>query len=377
MEITILMPCLNEEETIEQCIIKALKVIENEHLDAEVLVADNGSTDQSLEICRSLGVRVVHVLEKGYGAALLLGIKEAKGRYVIMADSDDSYNFSEFMPFVKELRKGYDLVIGNRFKGGISPGAMPVLHRYLGNPVLSSLGRIIYHVNVRDFHCGYRGVNRSSIIDLKLNRKGMDFASEMVVKSALQNLKITEIPVRLYPDGRSRAPHLKTWSDGWRHLRFLLLSSPSWLFLYPGGLLMSFGFMSAIIATIYGSDVYALFSPSHISFTSYGSLLIGFQLIAFYFFANEFGASRSNNISNKWISNFNKVFRLEKGLLIGGGMILVAGLFAFQRFDQILPYKNDSIHDFPFAALIILFGVEVIFNCFLFYLCKNNRYVSS
>lgn len=377
MEITILMPCLNEEETIEQCIIKALKVIENEHLDAEVLVADNGSTDQSLEICRSLGVRVVHVPEKGYGAALLLGIKEARGRYVIMADSDDSYNFSEFMPFVKELRKGYDLVIGNRFKGGISPGAMPVLHRYLGNPVLSSLGRIIYHVNVRDFHCGYRGVNRSSIIDLKLNRKGMDFASEMVVKSALQNLKITEIPVRLYPDGRSRAPHLKTWSDGWRHLRFLLLSSPSCLFLYPGGLLMSFGFMSAIIATIYGSNVYALFSPSHISFTSYGSLLIGFQLIAFYFFANEFGASRSNNTSNKWISNFNKVFRLEKGLLIGGGMILVAGLFAFQRFDQILPYKNDSIHDFPFAALIILFGVEVIFNCFLFYLCKNNRYVSS
>ena len=249
VELTILMPCLNEAETIEVCVRKAMGFLQRYGVAGEVLIADNGSTDGSQAMAEALGARVVAVPEKGYGAALIGGITAARGRYVIMGDADDSYDFENLEGMVERLRDGADLVMGNRFKGGIAPGAMPPLHRYLGNPVLSFLGRLFYSIPVGDFHCGLRGFSRQAILDLRLQSTGMEFASEMVVKASLNNLDIVETPTTLKKDGRSRPPHLRSWRDGWRHLRFLLLHSPRWLFIYPGLALITVGVAgSALLA---------------------------------------------------------------------------------------------------------------------------------
>ena len=231
MELTVVLPCLNEAETLAVCIRKAKASIAGLGIDGEVVIADNGSTDGSQDIARAEGARVVDVPIRGYGAALTAGIADAKGEFVIMGDADDSYDLSNLGPFVEALRGGADLVMGNRFAGGIEPGAMPALHRYLGNPVLTAVGRILFRSPVKDFHCGLRGFRREAILELDLRTTGMEFASEMVVKATLNKLNIVEVPTTLSPDGRSRAPHLRTWRDGWRHLRFLLLYSPRWLFL--------------------------------------------------------------------------------------------------------------------------------------------------
>ena len=241
LELTILMPCLNEAETIEVCVRKALGFLKRSGVSGEVLIADNGSTDGSQGLAESQGARVVAVPERGYGAALLGGIRAAKGRFVIMGDADDSYDFENLDTMVERLRNGADLVMGNRFLGGIEKGAMPFLHRYLGNPVLSFIGKLFFKIPVSDFHCGLRGFNRDSMLSLGLQSPGMEFASEMVVKSALHERRIEEVPTTLRPDGRSRPPHLKTWRDGWRHLRFLLLHSPEWLFLFPGLIMIGLG----------------------------------------------------------------------------------------------------------------------------------------
>ncbi|WP_112661802.1 glycosyltransferase family 2 protein [Microvirga flavescens] len=241
VELTILMPCLNEAETIEQCVRKARDFLTRSGIAGEVLIADNGSTDGSQAMAEALGARVVPIPQRGYGAALMGGIEAARGAYIIMGDADDSYDFSSLMPFVERLRSGADLVMGNRFKGGIAPGAMPFLHRYLGNPVLSFIGRLFFNIPVGDFHCGLRGFRADAIRGLALQTTGMEFASEMVVRSALSTLRIEEVPTTLDVDGRSRAPHLKTWRDGWRHLKFLLMYSPRWLFLVPGSLLVLIG----------------------------------------------------------------------------------------------------------------------------------------
>ncbi|MGO4706734.1 glycosyltransferase family 2 protein [Microvirga sp. 2MCAF38] len=241
VELTILMPCLNEAETIAQCIRKANDFLSRHKIAGEVLIADNGSTDGSQLLASELGARVVPISERGYGAALMGGIEAARGTYIIMGDADDSYDFSNLLPFVEKLRDGADLVMGNRFKGGIAPGAMPVLHRYLGNPVLSFIGRLFFNIPVNDFHCGLRGFRTDAIRNLGLQTTGMEFASEMVVRSALSSLAIAEVPTTLSVDGRSRAPHLKTWRDGWRHLKFLLMYSPRWLFLVPGAVLVGAG----------------------------------------------------------------------------------------------------------------------------------------
>ncbi|MFT4135087.1 glycosyltransferase family 2 protein [Microbacterium sp.] len=234
VELTILMPCLNEAETLATCIDKAKGYLERAGVDGEVLIADNGSSDGSQDIARRHGARVADIPVKGYGAALIGGIEAARGRYVIMGDADDSYDFTALQPFVDRLRAGDDLVMGNRFRGGIEPGAMPPLHKYLGNPVLTWIGRTLFTSPIRDFHCGLRGFNRRSILDLELQTTGMEFASEMVVKSTLAHLTVSEVPTTLRKDGRSRPPHLRSWRDGWRHLRFLLIFSPRWLFLVPG-----------------------------------------------------------------------------------------------------------------------------------------------
>ena len=247
MELTILMPCLNEAETLAVCIRKARKFLEDNHVDGEVLISDNGSTDGSPDIAEAEGARVVHAPVRGYGGALITGCKEALGKYVIMGDADDSYDFLNLMPFLEKLREGYDLVMGNRFAGGIEPGAMPWSHRYIGNPILSFVGRVFFHSHIRDFHCGLRGYNRESILALNLHTSGMEYASEMVVKAELNGLKIAEVLTTLKKDGRSRPPHLRSMRDGWRHLKFLLMYSPNWLFLYPGLFFLIAGLIGTVV----------------------------------------------------------------------------------------------------------------------------------
>jgi glycosyltransferase involved in cell wall biosynthesis len=249
IELTVLMPCLNEARTLSVCIDKAQQFLLRAGIVGEVLIADNGSTDDSVEMALAHGAQVLHVRQRGYGAALLAGIQSARGRFVIMGDSDDSYDFSGLQGFVDALRQGHQLVMGNRFAGGIAPGAMPALHRYLGNPVLSFVGRLFYRSPIRDFHCGLRGFERSAILGLDLNSTGMEFASEMIVKATLGGLRVTEVPTTLKPDGRDRPPHLRSWRDGWRHLRFLLVHAPAWLFMFPGLLLLGLGIgLSALLA---------------------------------------------------------------------------------------------------------------------------------
>src|SRR5690349_14016038 len=247
VELTVVMPCLNEAETVATCVRKAMGFLAESGIDGEVLVADNGSTDGSQQLAEEAGARVVPISDKGYGNALMGGIIAANGKYVIMGDADDSYDFTNLMPFVNELRKGADLVMGNRFKGGIAPGAMPPLHRYLGNPVLSFIGRLFFRVPIGDFHCGLRGFSRDAMLGLGLVSPGMEFASEMVAKAALARLPIEEVPTTLHRDGRDRPPHLRTWRDGWRHLRFLLLFCPRWLFLNPGVALLSAGALGLLL----------------------------------------------------------------------------------------------------------------------------------
>ena len=234
IELTVLMPCLNEARTLPACIAKARGFLDRHGVAGEVLIADNGSTDGSQALASSLGARVIHVAARGYGSALRAGIAAAQGRYVVMGDSDDSYDFSALESFLTELRAGADLVVGNRFRGGVAPGAMPFLHRWLGNPVLSFVGRRFFGGPLRDFHCGLRGFRREAMLKLDLVTPGMEFASEMIVKSLQAQLHIREVPTQLAKDGRDRPPHLNTWRDGWRHLRYLLLYTPRWLFLYPG-----------------------------------------------------------------------------------------------------------------------------------------------
>lgn len=246
LELTVLMPCLNEAETLGTCISKAKTYLETSGIAGEILVADNGSTDGSREIAAGLGARVVDVPRRGYGAALLAGIVAARGRYVIMGDADDSYDFGGLAPFVAELRRGAELVMGNRFVGGIDPGAMPFLHRYLGNPVLTLIGRILFRIDCGDFHCGLRGFARDRILALKLHSSGMEFASEMIIRAGVSGLRIVEVPTTLAKDGRSRPPHLRTWQDGWRHLRLLLVYSPRWLFLYPGIAMIALGIVASL-----------------------------------------------------------------------------------------------------------------------------------
>ena len=241
LELTIVMPCLNEAETVATCVTKARGFLESSGVLGEVVVADNGSTDSSQALAVAAGARVVAAPAPGYGNALMAGIRAARGRLVIMGDADDSYDFTALQAFVDQLRGGADLVMGDRFRGGIAPGAMPALHRYVGNPVLSALGRKFFGSPVHDFHCGLRGFQRDAILGLSLQSSGMEFASEMVVKATLAGLAVAEVPTTLSPDGRSGRPHIKTWSDGWRHLRFLLLYSPRWMFLWPGAVLMTIG----------------------------------------------------------------------------------------------------------------------------------------
>lgn len=281
IELTILMPCLNEARTLPSCIAKALGFLSRAGVAGEVLVADNGSSDGSQAIARDLGARVIDVPERGYGAALKAGIAAAQGRFVIMGDADDSYDFAALDAFVGELRRGRQLVVGNRFAGGIAPGAMPFLHRWLGNPVLSFIGRHFFGGPLRDFHCGLRGFSREAMLRLQLVTPGMEFASEMIVKSLQAGLSISEVPTTLSKDGRDRPPHLNTWRDGWRHLRFLLLFAPRWLFLYPGALLALGGLVQLALSLMLQPGATRWPVGIHTQLYAMAAAVLGWQTLLF------------------------------------------------------------------------------------------------
>jgi hypothetical protein len=353
VELTIVMPCLNEAETVATCVHKAVKFLADSGVSGEVVVADNGSTDGSQRLADDAGARVVSVSEKGYGSAVMGGIVAARGEYVIMGDADDSYDFSNLMPFVTELRGGADLVMGNRFKGGIAPGAMPPLHRYLGNPVLSFAGRLFFPSRVGDFHCGLRGFRRESAIALGLQATGMEFASEMVVKATLANQQITEVPTTLAKDGRSRPPHLNTWRDGWRHLRFLLLFCPHWLFFVPG---LGLGAAGLVIGGIIAAqpltagdvtfDVDTLVVASAL-------VVSGVQSVLFWICARVYAGSEGFLPNEPYVQRVLAKLSLERGIALGSiiglaGLIgLLSSLTNWQaaKFDQ---------HDFEHALRVIV-----------------------
>jgi glycosyl transferase family 2 len=325
MELTVVIPCLNEAETVATCVSKAVRFIEQSGIAGEVIVADNGSTDGSRQFAADAGARVVQVQGKGYGNALMGGIRAACGEYIIMGDADDSYDFMNLMPFIDELRQGADLVMGNRFKGGIEPGAMPKLHKYLGNPLLSFIGRLFFRNKIGDFHCGLRGFRRDSVLKLNLQATGMEFASEMVVKATLAQQKITEVPTTLAKDGRSRPPHLRTWQDGWRHLRFLLLFSPRWLFFVPGIALIGLGLIVGA-ATATGPisigdvtfDVDTLVAAS-------GIVIVGFQSVMFWLFTRIYASSEGFLPESPRAEKILALLSLER-VLVFGGLIGIAGL---------------------------------------------------
>jgi len=321
LELTVVMPCLNEAETLEVCIRKALTSIEEAGIAGEVVIADNGSTDGSQEIAERCGARVVAVAAKGYGSALSGGIAAARGRYVIMGDADDSYDFTNLVPFVEKLREGYDLVMGNRFLGGILPGAMPPLHRYLGNPVLTTIGRIFFRSPCGDFHCGLRGFSRDAILGLDLRTTGMEFASEMVVKATLHGLRMTEVPTTLAPDGRSRPPHLRSWRDGWRHLRFLLLYSPRWLFLYPGIVLMIVGLAVAGWLIPGPRVVRGVTFDVHTLLYATLAVFLGFQAATFAVFTKVFAISEGLLPEDPALNRVFRYVTLESGLIVGGLLV--------------------------------------------------------
>jgi glycosyltransferase involved in cell wall biosynthesis len=324
-ELSVVMPCLDESETVGVCIDKAVRWAASAGVVAEIVVADNGSSDGSRQVAAEHGARVVDVPDKGYGSALMGAITAARGRFVIMGDADDTYDFSDLSPFLDKLREGVELVMGNRFEGGLAPGAMPALNRYVGNPVLTGVGRRFFRSPVNDFHCGLRGFSRETILQLDLRTTGMEFASEMIVKATLRGIRIAEVPTTLSPSGRSHPPHLRPWRDGWRHLRFLLLYSPRWLFLYPGLLLMLAGLVVGIWLmpdprTIGGVtfDVQTLLFAALV-------FIVGFQAVQFWLFSKVFAISEGLLPDDPRLARVFRVITLETGM-IAGGVLVVAGM---------------------------------------------------
>lgn len=369
-ELSILMPCLNEAETLAACIRKAQQTLRDLNVSGEVIIADNGSTDGSPEIAERLGARVVHVAEKGYGSALRGGINAARGKYIIMGDADDSYDFTNLGPFLNKLRAGYELVMGNRFQGGIAPSAMPPLHRYLGNPVLTGIGRLFFRSPCGDFHCGLRGFSKAAIESLDLRTSGMEFASEQVVKASLRKLRITEVPTTLSIDGRSRPPHLRSWRDGWRHLRFLLLYSPRWLFLYPGLLLMLLGALASGWLLVGPRVVEGITFDVHTLLYAALAIIVGYQTVNFAVFTKIFGITEGLLPEDPRLTRLFRYITLETGL-IAGGLLFVGGLglsiyalssWEAQSFGPLDPSRTLRLV-IP-ASVLIMLGLQTILTSF-------------
>ena len=370
LELSVVMPCLNEVETLATCIHKAQRAIAKLGLAAEIIVADNGSTDGSQMVARELGVRVVDVPRKGYGSALIGGIDAARGRFVIMGDADDSYDFGAIGLLLDRLREGNDLVMGNRFAGGIQEGAMVWSHRWVGNPALTFISRMFFRTPVGDMHCGLRGFRKDAYEKLRLRATGMEFASEMVIKASLRRMKIAEVPVTLSPDGRSRPPHLRTWRDGWRHLRFMLLFSPRWLFLYPGIALFTAGLVAGAALEIgpvkvgpFGFDIHTLLLAGF-------CCLIGYQLIVFAVFTKVFAMRMGFHPPNPTYASMFRYVRLETGLVVGALMFLLGvagtvvailswGAAGFGALDPRL-----TMREIIPASVLLTLGVQTIFASF-------------
>jgi len=379
MELTILMPCLNEAETIEVCVRKARGWLEKNAVDGEVLIADNGSTDGSQKLATDAGARVVSVPIRGYGAALITGIQAAHGKYVIMGDADDSYDFSRLNPFLDRLREGCDLVMGNRFHGGIAPGAMPPLHKYLGNPVLTAIGRILFRSPCKDFHCGLRGFNRDAILALDLRTTGMEFASEMVVKATLNKLRVTEVPTTLSKDGRSRPPHLRSWRDGWRHLRFLLMYSPRWLFLLPG---LAAIFVGVIIGGLVLPGPFAIGGVRldiHSLLLASALIVLGYQAVTFAVFTKIFAIEQKLLPQDPTFTVLFRYVTLEWGL-VAGILLFLLGLvlsgwaavdWASHSFGDLVPAVSMRLF-IPGLTAVIL-GAQTIFSSFFLSILGLNR----
>lgn len=371
VELTILMPCLNEAETIAACVRKASSFLVRSGIQGEVIVADNGSTDGSADLALASGARVVSISDKGYGNALIGGIRAAQGRFVIMADADDSYDFSELGSLVESLRSGNMMVIGNRFRGGIRSGAMPLLHRFVGNPLLSLVGRMFFSSAIGDFHCGLRGVDRVAALRLGLQAPGMEFASEMIVKATLADWPIAEVPTTLSPSGRSRRPHLRSWRDGWRHLRFLLMMSPRWLMLYPGACLTATG-IAAQIAIARGPIVVSgIGFDIHTMLYAGGAVILGVQLVLFSLLARAIGVLKGVLPMRPTFARFLAAFTLERGILLGlllGAAGLGLAIYSVTTWAQVHLATLDPRVMMRVAipsVTLMLTGAEIIFSSFL------------
>jgi glycosyltransferase involved in cell wall biosynthesis len=370
VEVSIVMPCLNEGGTLACCIEKAGRSLAENHLPGEIIVADNGSTDGSPEVAARAGARVVSVPRKGYGNALIGGINAARGRFIIIGDADDSYDFSNLNPFVEKLMEGFDLVVGNRFKGEIKSGAMKPLHRYVGNPLLSGIGRLFFKSPCGDFHCGMRGFTKEAVRKMDLRTSGMEFASEMVVKATLLGMRIAEVPVSLSPDGRGRQSHLRSWRDGWRHLRFLLLFAPRWLFLYPGVFL--FGFGLAVMGILLPGPLYwgAVSFDIHTMLYAGMSVLIGFQAILFAAFTKIFAVSEGFVPRDARLEKILRFLHLEKWLVAGlslaalglAGAVYAVEYWGGRSFGQLDPVTVMRIV-IPSAVFFTL-GFQIVMSGF-------------
>lgn len=371
LDLSVVLPCLDEAETVEVVIEKALRSIAEMGISGEVIIADNGSTDGSQALATAAGARVVDVDRRGYGAALQGGISAARGRYVIMADADDSYDLEGLAPFVAALDDGADLVMGNRFAGGVEPGAMPWLHRYLGNPVLSFMGRLFFRSNIRDFHCGLRGFRRDAIVDLDLRTTGMEFASEMVVRATLSDLRIAEVPTTLRPDGRTRTPHLRTWRDGWRHIRFLLLYSPRWLFIYPGLALILLGLIGTIALLPGPLDVGSVTFDIHALMYTLTAINVGTQALFFGVFARVYAASAGLIPESDRVRTLLRWGRLEVGIVVGALLVaagMIGSIVAVRRWGDTSfggLDASDTMRLVAPSATAVGIGVEVILASFM------------
>ena len=371
-EVSIIMPCLNESLTIKLCIEKAFRWFDQNNINGEVVIGDNGSTDKSQQIATESGARVIDVKNKGYGSASFFAAKSSRGQYIIMGDADGSYDFSSLDLFLYKLREGYDLVMGNRFLGGIEPGAMPWKNKYIGNPVLSLIGKIIYRVPINDFHCGLRAFSRNAFDKMDLRTSGMEYASEIVIKSKLHDLKIAEVPIKLHKDGRDRPPHLRPWRDGWRHLRFMMMLSPKWIFWYPG-----------LISVLLGATVLAWLLPGphtigditldiHTMFYAGLMIIVGYQAMTFGVITRKLGFVLGVLPINKYLIKFDDNFSLEYGLLIGIFLILVgaSGLiyplitWINTGFGGLQPVETMRIV-IPTAVILIIGIQSVLFSIFM------------
>ena len=370
LEVSVVMPCLNEAQTLASCIGKALGALREANITGEVVVADNGSSDGSVEIAERMGARVVNVRSRGYGNALMGGIAVASGKYIVMGDADDSYDFGHIPRFVEQLRQGADVVMGNRFRGGIQKDAMPALHRYLGNPLLTRIGRLFFHSPVGDFYCGLRGFRKDAYERMGLRTTGMEFATEMVVKATLLHLRITEVPTTLAPDGRNRPPHLRTWRDGWRTLRFFLLYSPRWLFLYPGMAMMFAGALLGLWLLPSPREVGNVTFDVHTLVYASAFVMLGFHAIAFAVFTKLFAISEGLLPADPVMEKLFRYITLEVGLGLGALLTtvgLAASVYAVsswgaQHFGS-LDYSRTMRIVIP-AALALTLGVQTIFASF-------------